>query len=414
MVTQDVFTRGQTLIATMVQKITNITKGRRSSIVEILLLYISCRGRVNFLQFGRQGSRYEKTYRYHYEKDFDWSGLNSMLIKEYCTSELVIGFDPSYISKSGKHTPGLGSFYSGVAGGYKKGLEIGGLAIIDINQNTAYHYESVNTPNNYSDKNEGKTLVDHYAELIIERKGGLEKLSTILAVDGYFAKKKFIDLISEKTNLEIICRLRDDANLRYLLKEPVPVERKRGRPKKYDGKVDMKNIDKTKFEKEYEDEDVRLYGQILNSVGLKRNIKVCIAEFLEKDGKVRTQKIFFSTNLERDTIEIYKYYKARFQMEFIFRDAKQYTGLEQCQARSEKKLNFHFNASMTSINMAKCILRNDVDKNKSIPLSIGDLKLKFQNRNMLYRIFSIYGLDHKLIKMDENFDNILKYGNIAA
>ena len=69
---------------------------------------------------------------------------------------------------------------------------------------------------------------------------------------------------------------------------------------------------------------------------------------------------------------------------------------------------------MTAINMAKCILRNDVDKNISIPLSIGDLKLKFQNRNMLYRIFSIYGLDHKLIKMDQDYDNILKYGNIAA
>lgn len=412
MVTQDVFTRGQTLMTTMVQKITNITKGRRSAIVEILLLYISCRGRVNFLQFGRQGSRYEKTYRYHYEKEFDWSSLNSMLIKEYCTSDLVIGFDPSYISKSGKHTPGLGSFYSGVAGGYKKGLEIGGLAIIDVNQNTAYHYESVNTPNNYSDKNKGKTIVDHYAGLIIERSEKLEHLSTILAVDGYFAKKKFVDAICEKTNLEIICRLRDDANLRYILNEPI--KGKRGRPKEYDGKVDLKNIDKTKFKKEYENEDVRLYGLILNSVGLKRNIKVCIAEFLGKDGGVRTQKIFFSTKLERNTIEIYKYYKARFQMEFIFRDAKQYTGLDQCQARSEKKLNFHFNASMTAINMAKCILRNDVDKNISIPLSIGDLKLKFQNRNMLYRIFSIYALDHKLIKMDEDYDNILKYGNIAA
>lgn len=412
MVTQDVFTRGESLMTTMVQKITNITKGRRSAIVEILLLYISCRGRVNFSQFGREGVRYEKTYRYHYEKAFDWSGLNTLLIQEYCTNELIIGFDPSYISKSGKRTPGIGTFYSGVAGGYKKGLEIGSLAIIDINQNTAYHYESVNTPNNYSELNEDKTIVDHYAGLIIERSKGLEDISTILTVDGYFAKKKFVDAISDKTNLEIICRLRDDANLRYLVDKPEIG--KRGRPKKYEGKVDLKNLDKTKFKKEYEDEDVILYGLVLNSVGLKRNIKVCIAEFLGKDGIVRTQKIFFSTNIERDTKEIYKYYKARFQMEFIFRDAKQYTGLEQCQARSKKKLNFHFNASMTSINLAKCILRSKVDKDKSIPLSIGDLKMKFQNRNLLYRIFSIYGIDHELIKMNDDYKNILKYGNIAA
>ena len=34
------------------------------------------------------------------------------------------------------------------------------------------------------------------------------------------------------------------------------------------------------------------------------------------------------------------------KMEFLFRDAKQFTGLQHCQARSESKLNFHFNASL--------------------------------------------------------------------
>jgi len=73
-----------------------------------------------------------------------------------------------------------------------------------------------------------------------------------------------------------------------------------------------------------------------------------------------------------------------------FRDSKQYTGLEQCQARSEKKLNFHFNALMTAINMAKCILRNDVDKNISISSLIGDLKLKFKKQK--YALSNILNL----------------------
>lgn len=94
----------------------------------------------------RQGEKCEKSYRLHFEKDYDWLNFNSELIFEYCSEERIIGFDTSYISKSGKHTPGLGKFYSGVAGGYKKGLEIGNLAIIDVKQNTAYHLESVTTP----------------------------------------------------------------------------------------------------------------------------------------------------------------------------------------------------------------------------------------------------------------------------
>lgn len=413
MITQDVFTRGRPLIETMLQNLSNISKGRQSAMIEILLLYLSCRGRMNFSQFGRQGDRYEKTYRYHYEKDFDWSCFNGQLIKEYCSQELIIGFDPSYISKSGKRTPGLGYFYSGVAGSYKKGLEIGSLAIIDIKQNTAYHYESINSPSSSKEKIENdRTIVDHYAELIVQRAAGLETLSLVLVVDGYFAKKKFVNPICEQTSLEIICRLRDDANLKYLA--PEPKTKKRGRPRRYTGKVDVQNIDKDKFEKEYQDEEMGLYSLIVYSVGLKRKIKVSYVEFFKSAGKLNARKIFFSTNLERSGIEIYRYYKARFQMEFIFRDSKQYTGLEHCQSRSAKKLNFHFNASMTSINVAKCILRNEVDKNTSIPLSIGDLKLKFQNRNMLYRIFSIYGFDQKLIKINKQYHQILKYGNIAA
>ncbi|MEM9548917.1 MAG: transposase [Bacteroidota bacterium] len=397
----------------MLQKLSNISKGRRSAMVEILLLYLSCRGRMNFSQFGRQGDRYEKTYRYHFEKEFNWSGFNGQLIKSYCSEELIIGFDPSYIRKSGKHTPGLGYFYSGVAGGYKKGLEIGSLAIIDIQQNTAYHYESITTPSSSREKiKDGRTIVDHYADLIIQRAEELVGLSLVLVVDGYFAKKKFVNGVCEQTPLEVICRLRDDANLKYLA--PESKVKKRGRPKLYSGKVDVQNIDKDKFEKEYEDEEMRLYSLIVHSVGLKRNIKVSCVEFLDSQGKPKVRKLFFSTNLERSGLQIYNYYKARFQMEFIFRDSKQYTGLEHCQSRSPKKLNFHFNASMTSINVAKCILRNGVDKNTSIPLSIGDLKMKLQNRNMLYRIFSIYGFDHKLIKINRQYRQILKYGNIAA
>ncbi|WP_372726544.1 hypothetical protein [Nostoc sp. C057] len=37
----------------------------------------------------------------------------------------------------------------------------------------------------------------------------------------------------------------------------------------------------------------------------------------------------------------------------MFRDAKQFTGLSDCQARDVKKLDFHFNASFTALNIAK-------------------------------------------------------------
>jgi hypothetical protein len=48
-----------------------------------------------------------------------------------------------------------------------------------------------------------------------------------------------------------------------------------------------------------------------------------------------------------------KYSKSRFQIEFIFRDAKQFTGLCDCQSRQQKSLDFHFNASFAALNIAK-------------------------------------------------------------
>jgi hypothetical protein len=42
-----------------------------------------------------------------------------------------------------------------------------------------------------------------------------------------------------------------------------------------------------------------------------------------------------------------------FQIEFLFCDAKQHTGLCDCQATSEEKLGFHFNALLAALNLPR-------------------------------------------------------------
>ena len=240
MISLNAFTRGTNLIEAIIQKMTKVKAPQAKAIGEILMLFLSLRGRVNFSQMGRQGQMCEKTYRLHFEKEFDWLEFNSLLVKESCSNNVIIGFDPSYIPKSGKHTPGMGYYYSGVAGKHKRGLEIGNISVIDIEQNTSYHLEAIQTPNikKESDKN-NKSLVDHYAEVILQRAEELQKTSKILVVDGYFAKRKFINPISSKTEIEIICRFRDDANLKYLYTGKQ--KQGRGRKRKFAGKVDVKH-----------------------------------------------------------------------------------------------------------------------------------------------------------------------------
>ncbi len=390
-----------------------ISRCQRKFISEILLLMLSVPQRVNFLQLGRYGKMGEQSYRLNFTKSFDFMRFNIEFVKQAGSGSYVLGFDPSYISKSGKHTPGLGYFYSGVAGRYKKGLEIGGLSVIDLKQNTSYHLHCNQSPVSRRDKiTDDKSLVDHYAEYIISQAPSAKELSLVLTVDGYFAKKKFIDPVTKHTSLEIICRMRDDADLRYLVNG---IQKKgRGRPKKYDGKVNTKKIDKRRIKLCYVDEDMRVYEAVVYSWGLKRKIKIAYCEFLNEAGETTTYKIFFSTSENRSGLEIVQYYRARFQMEFNYRDAKQYAGLENCQARNPDRLNYHFNASLTSINLAKGIIRTNHKNDEEIVLSINDIKVELYNYTLAQRIFSIYDIDPEIYKNKSKLAEVLNFGKIAA
>lgn len=414
MITQDAFTLGHGIVRTILIKMQGIGIWRMRFVEEIFLLFISLKGRINFLQLSRYGYMTERSYRNQFEKEFDFMGFNTRLIKESTSGHCIIGFDPSFISKSGKRTPGLGYFYSGCDGNYKKGLEIGCVSVIDVKQNTAYHLEAIQSPaqTKKERKLEGKSLVDHYASILISRVVTILSISKILVVDAYFAKFKFIEAIIKYMKMEVISRLRSDANLRYLYSGKPKAGR--GRPKKYDGKIDVKNIDKRRIKKIFEDQEVNIYSATVYSVGLKRDILLCYVEFKKPDGSIITSNLYFSTNLEQNPVLLLNYYRARFQMEFLFRDAKQYTGLDTCQARSENKMHFHYNTSLTAVSVAKAIIRKSYKKDQEVTLSIADVQTELHNRALAQTIFSIYGIDPKFNENKDRLRLILDFGKIAA
>ena len=413
MKTTDAFTRGENLIEAIISKMPDIDKWQKNFMLHIFVLCLGMKGRFNFLQMEREGIYNEQSYRNNYKKDFDFLGFNQALINKNCSKNLILGFDPSFIEKSGKCTSGLGYFYSGVAKSYKKGLEIGGLAVVDIDQKTAYHLECIQTPSaKKNNLNENKTLVDHYTELIVERAPKLLNTSDLLVVDGYFAKQKFINGVTEQTSLRIVCRLRDDANLCYLYKGPKL--KRRGRPRKHDGKVDTNNIDKRRIKFCHSDEQKTIYSTILFSKSLKRNIKVSYVEFLNKNSEIVAKKFFFSTDIEMTGLDIFTYYSSRFQMEFLFRDSKQFCGLQHCQARDAKKLDFHFNTCLTAVSIGKVLLRQGTKKTEKKILSIFNITIEFQNRNFMKRIFLNSGIDPNIINIRKNIKKLLDFGKIAA
>lgn len=410
MTKQHAFIKGISLTDAILLKMTDIGAVQRKFISHLLVLILSIKGRINFLQLERFGSYSEKSFRNQFKKSFDWLKFNTNLIKAHSSDEIIIGFDPSYISKSGKHTSGIGYFYSGCSGGYERGLEISVFSAIDINQNTAYHLIASQTKAVTKKENE-QTLMDQYIELFESKAKELKSISPVLVVDAYFSKREYVKAVVVN-EMELISRLRSDANLRYLYNGAQRPGR--GRPKKYNGKVKTNQIDKRRAKLVYEDDEMKIYGIIVNSVNLKMDINLVYVEYIDKKGKVYNVSMYFSTNLKRPTMEVLKYYKARFQMEYNFRDGKQHTGLMNCQARSKEKLEFHFNASLTAINIGKCIARHGLEKEQSTAISISNIKTELSNQILLNFIFSKFGIDPNLQKNKIHIQDILEFGKIAA
>jgi hypothetical protein len=241
----------------------------------------------------------------------------------------VLGFDPGYIPKSGRATTGVGKYWSGSAQTTLWGLEAGLLSVIDIDNHTAFHLDVLQTPASSERQAKDITLLDHYTQAILWSKSVAQALSGYLAVDAYFAKKEFIERILKPSSLQLISRLRIDANLLYLYQGPKRPGK--GAPRKEDGKIAVDKPALTRFERSYQDEQIAIYSAIGYCKLLKRNIHLAYTRFLEEEGQLNNYKLFFSTDLHLPAWMIVKYYQARFQPpggpeEFLIRDAKQFTG----------------------------------------------------------------------------------------
>lgn len=402
----------------LLQSVPSIGKCRFAFIPHIMWLNVALRGRFNFLNMARYGSYSERSYRSNFSQEFDFVAFNTALIVEHCSTRLSWIFDPSFIAKSGKKTPGVGYFWSGCAGKVKHGLELGGMALADHENHTAMHYHGTLTPK----MKEDETLLGYYASHFTKDEATIERLQTLskqVTVDAYFSKITFIEPLCE-AQYDVTSRLRNDAHLRYRY-IGLHVAGKRGAKTKYDGKVDIRNISEDHFTKTAEttDEDgktERVFEGEAHVRSLKRWCKIVIVQYL-KAGKITAVFIYFSTNCTQGWAEILERYRHRFQIEFLYRDAKQFLGLEHCQSRQAEALDFHLNLTLTTLNIlkAKHWLAIPKDENgKRPPFSVADLRTLYINELILNQLILIYGKDPEVEINNPKIAKLFKLGTIAA
>jgi len=399
------------LIASILSAMSDVGKVQCKFLETLFPAILATRGHVTFRNLARHSDLHEKTYSRQFAKAFDFVAFNRTLIDQVLgtRSERIVAFDASFIKKAGKSTYGRGFFYNGCAHRAEKGLEISSLVVVDMTYHSAFTL-SVRQSEAVANKKSAldtDTMIDHYMDHIKAVRPCLHARENILVLDGAFARIKVFDVLGE-LGLQGITHLRKDADMRYFYEGPKR-QKGSGRQKVYDGKVDWTDLSRFEYTGTYN--GAKVYTKVLNHKHFKRTFRVVVLVNAEDP----TDYVLLAcTQQNLHALTICRYYTARFQIEFTYRDGKQYTGLADCQARDKDRLHFHFNASLTTLNLAKAEHIKQQHKPQPFVFSMQSVKARYFNEHYLNLFFLKLGLDPELIKKSPHYQWLCNYGAVAA
>lgn len=395
-----------------------IRQTQRGFLLVLVRLWLVLPGRVNYANLARFSGKSEKTFRSWFGKPFNFLAVNSCLVsvaqgQGHFGKTLAVVIDSSHVSKSGKHTPGLAKYWESNVGKAVTGLEVSCCAVIDATGEYALPLDALQTP---SDLAEGESRLGHYCQQLNHVLSELphQLLSDIhyVVADAYYSKKIFVDAVVSAEK-HVIGKLRCDANLRYLY-EGKPTG-KPGRPKLYAGKVDFQDFSKWQLvsHEQTDKQTLTTYTAIVFAVAFKRKIRV-VCVFVTVKGKT-SRHLFFSTDLGLDPNTLLSFYQARFQIEFCFRDAKQFSGLLDCQSRQAQAIHFHWNMAFLTISLARleqlALYPHALD---SFVFSMEDVKRRAYNEFFAEKIFRFLPLNDTFTNFKHRLNSLLDLGVKAA
>lgn len=355
---------------------------------EIVFAVLAMTGGVtmrNISRWTEKGGSYRTIQRF-YNTLLPWGRLCCVFFRTHLfdpESVYLLAGDESIVAKSGDKTYGLSRFFASTHGKTIRGLSFFALSIISVNKRRSYPMlmeqivrgETSTPPKKATvsktsqtkgnppgrpkaSKNRNKTEVvlnDTLKQIQSMLKTVLATLESFIPIryfllDGYFGNNQTLQMV-RACGLHLISKLRRDAAL-YL--PPETPYQGCGRPAIYGKKLNPKEID-GKYRV-----STQTQGNITTEVYQiecrhKRfpaplNI-VCL---LKTDAKTQEKSHVFlvSSDLELDAETLIDYYALRFQIEFNFRDAKQFWGLDDFINVNEIPVNNAANLSMFMVNVS--------------------------------------------------------------
>jgi putative transposase len=401
-------------------------------------------GRITMLEISRwteAGGSYRTIQRLYHTPlvwlQIQWVFFTSQLQK--ADREYIVAGDEVVFGKAGQETHGIGRFFSSLQNRVIPGLSFFTFSVIDVKERQSYPIQAIQMVKEKEDQSQQETnkSVKPEKRRVGRPKGSTNKknknlilspellriqpvlqaflaiLKGILAVqylvmDGHFGNYPSAWMVLQ-TGLHFVSKLRSDA----ALYEPYTGKHgRRGARPKYGDKVDVRQMKKKFLKSDKKEEGIRtqIYQAVLLNKGFANPINVVVILKTNLSTHKQAHILLFSTDLNLAHEKLVDYYTLRFQIEFNFRDAKQYWGLDDFMNVKEQAVTNAANLSFFMVNFSSVLLQHYREFNPEFSV----LDLKSHYRGCRYASETIKLLPQKPdgILLAEIFEQIARLGMV--
>lgn len=394
-----------------------IDKTTQRQLYRIVLALLTMTGRVTMLGISRwteAGGSYRTVQRF-FNKALPWGTLLWLFVRHHLLhveGEYILAGDETVVTKAGKVTYGLDRFFSSIFGRPVPGLAFFALSLVSVDERRSYpilveqrirseeekkaaqakkqakkgsQSKKKGKPGRpKGSKNKDKTIIAWTPELLLIQ-SLLKQLVLLLVqvpvsylvMDGHFGHNNALQMVLQATPWHLISKLRNDSALYFLYDGP---QKKKGPRKRYGDKINYQAMpDKYLVATTQEDNIQTLtYQATLLHKSFAQPLNVVIVVKINLESGARAHVVLFSSDLTLDYAKLVDYYVLRFQLEFNFRDAKQFWGLEDFMNVNQIPVTNAVNLSFFMVNLSSVLLRQMRQEHPQA--GVLDLKSYFRGR----------------------------------
>jgi putative transposase len=395
-------------------------------------------------RWAEAGGSYRTIQRF-YNSTITWAKVNWVFIWHHLldpTDTILIGGDETVVTKAGKQTYGLDRFFSSLYGKPVPGLSFFGLSLISVKQRTSYPVmleqtvkEAEEKPVPEAPRKKGKKSArkrgrpqgsQNQNRRQVELKPYLSRIQTMLTkllsligldlkvvycvMDGAFGNNKALQMVRQ-CSLHLISKLRADAALYFPYTGP---QKKRGARKKYGTKLDYAHLPDQYLQETTVLDGIQtnIYQMTMWHKLFPDPLNVVIIHKLNLKTQACAYVVLFSSDLELAYDKLIDYYRLRFQIEFNFRDAKQFWGLEDFMNVNQTPVYNAANLAMFMVNLSQVLLGHF--RPTCPTFSVNDLKAYFRGRKYVAETLKLLPQKPEPIFIDQIFAHIAQIGSINA